>query len=521
MTDHLRPRPAVRLLALVALLAVLAWTHSGLPTAGDTRPELTVGVAGDITGVYPKVRDESFTFAILGNVYEALTRLDRDLRTRPALADRWESADDRTFRFRLRPGARFSDGRRVTVADAVASVQRALREDATRHALAAIDSVSATSDGEVQITTVGPAPTLLSLLHHAFIVPAADLEGPPVSPSGWPAGTGPYVIDFWTPGRELVLRANEHWRDGRAPFARVRLVVIPSAAERARALREGRLQIADSLGLDEIDWLRSAGLRVVSRPGLRVLYLAFRVDGPPFAEQEVREAFDLAIDRDELIRRALGGHGTPVALMVPPAVRGFNPEVGLPVPDRVRARQLLARAPASAKAVTLHGPNNRYVNGDRILQEVARQLGEVGVTVTVEARDKEAFFASLDAPETRFYLSGWSCDGADAGNALGSLFHTPTSAGLGFENSQGLSDRVLDEMIDAADREPTLARRNERLSAGLARVAALRLALPLVIQHETMGLAATVDWDPPIDMALRLEDARVAAGAAADGAGGR
>jgi peptide/nickel transport system substrate-binding protein len=515
--DVRRRRIALRLGALAALAGVLAWTESGSPTVGDSRPELAVGVAGDVTGIYPHVRDESFTFAVLGNAYEALTRLDRDLRTRPALAERWESTDDRTWRFRIRKGTRFSDGRHVTVGDVVASLRRALRQDATRHALAAVASVDAAGDDEVKITTNGPAPTLLSLLHHALIVPAADLDAGPGAHGAWPAGTGPYFVESWTKGKELVLRANEHWRGGRVPFARVRLLVMPSGPERARALREGRIQIADGLGLDELQWLQGAGdVRVVSRPALRVLYLGFRVDGPPFADASVREAYDLAIDREELVIRALGGHGTPVGQMVPPAVRGYNPELRTPRPDRERARALLAKAPPSARKVILRGPNNRYVNDERILREVARQLGEVGVTVTVEARDKEAFFASLGTPETAFYLSGWSCDGADAGNALGSLFHTPTASGLGFENSQGLSDPVLDEMIDAADRAPTLPERNERLWAGLARVATLHLALPLVVQHETMALSRDLEWDPPIDMALRLEEARLVPRTAGD-----
>jgi peptide/nickel transport system substrate-binding protein len=507
--DARRLRTVVRLTAPVALAGLLAWTDSGAPTVGDSRPELAVGVAGDVTGVYPKVLNESFTFAVLGNAYEALTRFDRDLRTRPALAARWESADDLTWRFRIHPGLRFSDGRRVTVADVAASVRLAQREDATRHALADVAAVEVVSEDEVRITTHGPAPTLLTLLHHALIVPASDIESPPAAASGWPAGTGPYAVESWTRGKELVLRANEHWRGGRAPFARIRLLVMPSGPDRALALRQGRIQVADSLGLDEWQWLQgSGGVRVLSRPALRVLYLGLRVDSPPFADPAVREAFDLAIDREELVARALGGHGTPAAQMVPPAVRGYNPELAASRPDRARARALLAKASAAARKVTLRGPNNRYVNDERILREVARQLAEVGVTVTVEARDKETFFNSLGTPETRFYLSGWSCDGADAGNALGSLFHTPKPSGLGHSNAQGFSDPVLDAIIDAADRAPTLAERNARLAAGLARVASLHLALPLVVQHETIGVSRALDWDPPLDMALRLEDAR-------------
>jgi peptide/nickel transport system substrate-binding protein len=440
-----------------------------------------VAVAADITGIYPDVRDESYTFAVLSNAYEGLTRLGRDLRPEPAVAARWENPDDRTWVFRLRAGLRFSDGRSVTPADVVASLRHALAETATRHTLAAIRSVEAAPDGSVHIATRGPAPTLLLPLSSAFIVPAADLSRPR---GAWPAGTGPYLVESWAPGRELVLEANAHWRGGAPSFERLRLRVTPEAAERARALRAGEVDLADALGLDELDRPLPAGFQIVSRPALRVLFLAFRVDGAPFADARVREAFDLAIDRDELIARALHGHGTPVGQVVPP--------------------DLLRVAGDGAREVVLHGPTQRTA----IMQEVARQLAEVGVRARVDARAKEDFFSLLDATDTRFFLFSWSCDGADAGNALGSLLHTPNAAGLGFENSQGLSDAALDALVDAADVAPTYAQRQRLLAAGLARVAELRAVLPLLVQHEAIGLGPRLRWDPPLDMALRLEGAR-------------
>lgn len=497
------PRPRGPWWRAALALALCLGSSACQPPAPALEPpagELRVAVAADITGVYPDVRDESFTFAVLSNAYEGLTRLGRDLRPEPAVAERWENPDLRTWVFRLRPGLRFSDGRVLTAADVVASLRRALRETATRHTLAAIESVEASPDGSVRIVTRGPAPTLLMPLSSAFIVPAADLA----RPSGpWPAGTGPYAVEAWTRGRELVLRANPHWRGGPSPYGRLRLTVLPEAAERARALHAGEADVADALALAELDRDLPAGQRLVSRPGLRVLFLAFRVDRPPFAEARLREAFDLALDREELIARALHGHGTPAGQVVPLAVAGYNPQLAPTRPDRPRAKALL-RAAGDPGEIVLRGQAQRLP----VLQEVARQLAEVGVRVRVDARERESFFELLDAPDTRFFLFGWSCDGADAGSALGSLFHTPTTAGLGFENSQGLSDPALDALVDEADAAPTAAQRQDLLAAGLARVAELRAALPLFVQHETIGLGPGVAWDPPLDMALRLGDAR-------------
>jgi ABC-type transport system substrate-binding protein len=124
--------------------------------------------------------------------------------------------------------------------------------------------------------------------------------------------------------------------------------------------------------------------------------------------------------------------------------------------------------------------------------------------------DKIRFFEFLGSPELELFLYGWSTSGADAGNALGTLLRTPSPSGLGAENAHGFTDPELDALIDAADDAPSLARRRKLLADALARVADLRPILPLVVQHESVALAAGVEWMPPVDLSLRLTGARPA-----------
>src|SRR5262249_45369396 len=144
-------------------------------------------------------------------------------------------------------------------------------------------------------------------------------------------------------------------------------------------------------------------------------------------------------------------------------------------PDAGRARSLLAEAGhANGLSVRLDGPNDRYVRDAAILREVSRQLAAVGVRAEVNALPKSEFFPMVNGRRTGFFLLGWACETRDAGDALDALVHSPGSGGLGSNNQQGISDRILDGLIDRANDGPRLALRNESLSLALGRLDELR-----------------------------------------------
>jgi peptide/nickel transport system substrate-binding protein len=467
-------------------------------------PELNVAVQGDITGLYPALRNESFSFAVNANVFEGLTSLGRDLAPQPALADAWENPDEHTWLFHLRPGVRFSDTQPVRARDVVASLRFAMTADATRTLLAPVESVDSPSEEQVRVRTRFPCPVLLSHLAFAYVLPESALA----SPKGPPApGTGPLRVESWQPGRELVVVRNSSFRGTPPDFERVRFVVTPDPAARLAALRAGRVDIADNVPNQEIEALRrSPSLRVVSRPGLRVLFLALPVDVAPFTSPRVREAIDLALDRPELVKRALGGFGAPASQLVPPPVLGYNPDIPVTGVNRARARELLRAAGVPAGvSLRLEGPTNRYPSGVEIMAEVARQLGEVGLRVAVEARPKEEFFEDVDAGRYQLLLYGWSCETVQAGEALDELIHTPP-AGKG-RNIEHFSDPAIDRLIDTANRSSSLRERGARLAQALAAVSRARPVIPLAIQNESFAFSAErVAWDPSLDMALHMAD---------------
>jgi peptide/nickel transport system substrate-binding protein len=489
---------------LTATVAALTWNCSA-PGTARSPVTLSIAVQGDVTGLYPAIRNESFTFAVNSALFEGLTRFGRNLQPEPAVADRWDSPDERTWVFHIRPGIRFSDGEPVRPADVVASLRYATGLVATQYLMAAVESVEEVSPDEVRVRTRFPFPVLLSHLTCAFILPKEALSRNPVSP----VGTGPFKLESWKPGSELDLVENPFFHGARQGFERVRLRVVPDRGERVRALLAGDAEIIGNVPLDQIrDLRRHEGVRVVIRPTLKVLFLVLRTAEPHFKDPRVREAVELAIDREALVSHALGGFGTPARELVPPAVLGYDETSPSPPPDARKAKALLAAAGyPRGFDLRIEGPADHYTNSVEIMGEVARQLGEIGVRVTPDPMPKEAFFAGMDTPHFDLALYGWSCETVHAGELLDELVRTPQAAGG--VNIAAFSDPALDRVIDAARQSPTLNERGHLLAQALRTVHATHAFVPLVAENESFAYTGAVDWDPGLDMALRIADLRV------------
>jgi len=469
---------------------------------------VTIAVRADVTGFFPNppAMDESFTNRVNAEILEGLTCLDPDGRVAPALAERWETPDERTYVFHLRPGLRFSDGSPLTSADVVASLLANIEKDwPTAGYLRNIGSIEADGPLGVIVRTRVPYPLLLYKLPWGYVLPFGVLGRNPVPL----VGAGPYRLASWERDRSFTLDRNDLFRGPRPAIGRVRFEIVPDGRDRVARLVSGRVDVVDEVPLEDVDALRfEREIRVFAAPSLRVLFLTLRVTEPPFSDPRVREAVDLALDRDELVERAYDGKTVTASQLVPPSVVGFNPALGTRMPDRARSRALLAQAGfPKGLDVRLDGTHNRYVNDLRILREVALEL--VGIRVTVNALEKSEFFELIDAGASAFHLVGWACGSGEASEAIEALVAT-RGPGLGGANSSGYSDPVLDGLLARSNEAMRPRVRVEALQAALARLAEQRPVLPLLLQAEAIAVSRRIDWVPGRDMRIRIEDMRLA-----------
>ena len=479
---------------------------SPAPDRPAERKTLTVAVRADVTGIFPNppASNEAFTIDLFSNVLEGLFRLDSALAVRPALVSSWSNADGRTWTLRLREGVRFSDGTPLTADDVTASLRAAIeRPFPTGAFLGAIRSVETVSPLEVRITTREECPSLPSYLTAGFVLSRAALAQTPIPP----LGTGPYSFAAREPGRSLTLRRNPY-HEPRAAFDEIRLLVVPDARERVAALLAGDADIAEAVPLDSVDALsRSESITVIARPGIRVLYLAPRVDRPPFDDPRAREALDLAIDRDELNARVYGGRAVPASQPVPLTVVGYEEALPVTRADRGRARELLRSVTGGAPVrVVLDAPNDRYLEDAALAKEAARQMELAGFRVSVRTRSKAEYFPFLETGASQLYLFSWACDTLEANDALDGAFRSPVRGRPPNQNHQGLADAELDRLIDDAASASEIGERIRYLRAAMERLHAIRAAAFLVVMPETIAYSNRISWTPPPTLVLRLHE---------------
>jgi peptide/nickel transport system substrate-binding protein len=472
---------------------------------------LTLAVRADVISFFPNPPGlaDTYTRNINSSIFEGLVTFDRDLSLRPALAESWINPDPLTTVFVLRPGLRFSTGQLVTAQDVVASIEASIRLGwETQDFFHTIESLRALDERRLEVRSRMNTFNLLTRLYRGFVLPREVLEKQPV-----PAiGTGPYRLERWEPGREILLVRNPYFRGPTPAFSRVRYLVVPDDAARVDLVRHGNAEIADEPPPELVAALRGRpDVRVITLDSPEALFLCPRLDRKPFSDPRVREAFDLALDRDEIVLRAARGAAEPAGQIVPHTIVGHDPQLQKTRLDRERARKLLREAGyAAGLTVRLDGPYNRYANDRRILDEVARELAEVGVTVAVNALDKAEFYKLIDSGASDLHLLGWSCSNGDAGDILEGLLHSRQGQTLGVWNTLGLSDPALDRLIDASIASPSKVERYRYLRQATDRVAEIRAVLPLVFPTVSFVASPTVEWEPPLDAVLRPAEVRPA-----------
>jgi len=502
------PTIASGLSPAVLVLALLAGCSRDRPAPPVSRT-VTLAVRADVTGFFPNppIQAEGYTIDMNRNIFDTLLHFDRNLGLQPGLAERWETPDDLTYVFDLRPGLRFSDGRPLTARDVAASLN-AVRERGwiTRDLFQAVVNAEAQGERCVIIRTRYPYFALLPRLTWGFVLPAGEIDKPEVPH----ISSGPYRLVEWSPGRGFTMERNPYYWGPPPAFDRARFVVAPDDRARIDMVLRGEADIADAVPLDEIPRLRrSTSVTVVSRAGIRVILLCLRTDAPPFADHRVREAVDLAIDRVGLVRTVFGGQAQPASQLVPPQVFGYDPHIVATTPDRDRARRLLAEAGLTNRLrLRLDGPTNRYVRDREVLVELSRQLGEAGITVDLNPMEKTEFFTLIDRGASQMHLLGYACTSGDAGEILEALLHSPAEGHLGSYNSIGLSDPQMDRLIDESNRAPEAGIRAALLQRALARASELRVALPLYIQTESAVVSRRIRWEAPMNFSFYPADMR-------------
>lgn len=339
-------------------------------------------------------------------VYDTLVCRDDAGRFVPALSRAWSCEPDaRTWTVQLREDVSFSDGRRLTADDVVASIERvgdpeSPGEMATQGVLSNYlgDALlEATGPHNLRIVTQRPLADLLDLLVDIAIIPAAtaraNLAGPETP------GTGPYRIiahgDSWA-AMEAI---RGHW-NGEAPYPSIRWQAEPDALARAMLVADGSVELATDIGVEGQRVVEGAtGTSTTGADISTCVAVLLNCATGPCVDLRVRQALNYGANVDRFMRDALGGATRRVNGPLSALHAGYDPGIPAYPHDTGRARDVLREAGhADGLELTLDVPERLPDESRALAESLASDYAEIGVRLQTRlSGDRPAYAAMVRA----------------------------------------------------------------------------------------------------------------------------
>ena len=400
--------------ALGAVVAAPSVVTSSLARAADRKygGVLRAGMGGGSTTdtLDPGTHTDSVGIFIERSMRSYLTEVAPTGDLRGDVAESWETqpgAIDWTFQ--LRKGVEFHNGKSLTSADVIHSLQHHIREGSTSAVagqMGQIAEMSADGDHVVKIKLkAGNAdfPWLVSD-YHVSIFPADD---------GWEPGigSGAFALDSYEPGVRAVLKRNDNYfKEGLPYFDGITVTVIPDDSARDNALKTGQVDVTNRVSQRTAKLLDKApGVTVHKIVGTKHYTIPMLVNIPPFDNVQVRQALRHAIDREALLNTILGGHGE-VGNDLPIGRRQefYNTELPQREYDPDHAAFLLKEAGMSGLSVDLSAASAAFDGAVDAAVLISEHAKAAGIRINVVRESNDGYWSNVwqNVPWCMCYWSG-------------------------------------------------------------------------------------------------------------------
>jgi peptide/nickel transport system substrate-binding protein len=309
----------------------------------------------------------------------------------PWLATSYElSSDQLTWTFHLRSGVKFSDGRPLDSTDVRYTLERALKGP-NAYILSAVNAIDTPNASTVVLHTShpwGPLAGDMSMYSNAIL--PNELRGmTDAAFFNHPIGTGPFVMESWTKGQQMVLKRNPHyWQEGKPHLDSVTFLTIPDDNTRLVQLKGGQIDIMEAPPYSSVSALQSTpGVVVDLFKSTAVSSIGMSEKKPQYQDLHVRRAISYAIDRVSIINDVLFGHGTPAASFFAPTWAYYyadTPKLWYDT-DKAKKEISLSKYPKGFKTTYAVAAGDE-LNGT-IAQIVQSNLKVIGIDVAIQSYD--------------------------------------------------------------------------------------------------------------------------------------
>jgi ABC-type transport system substrate-binding protein len=476
-------------MATMVALAPLSLMAQEAPKQGG---DIVVTYKDDITTLDPAIGYDWVNWSMIKSLYSRL--MDYEPGTPnlvPSLAESFTVAPDGlTYTFKLRTGVKFSNGREVVASDVKYSIERAVDpktqgpgagffgaikgfEDVTGGKATTLAGIETPDASTVVFNLSRPDATFLHVLaiNFASVVPKEAVEAAGGDFGKKPVGSGPFVLKDWTIGQKLLFERNKDYFVKDVPHIDSFSVEVGQEPLVALLrLQKGEVDIAGD-GIPPAKFLEiknsaDGAKMIVDGEQLHTGYVTLNTKVKPFDNVKVRQAMNMAINKDR-ITRILNGRATPANQPLPPLMPGYDKSFTGYAYDVAKAKALLAEAGfADGFSTVLYSTNTDPQ--PRIAQAIQQDLAAVGVKAEIRALAQANVIAAGGTEgEAPMIWSGgmaWIADFPDPSNFYGPILGCSGAVAGGW-NWSWYCNADLDKRAIAADSMSDPAKSADRTAA--------------------------------------------------------
>jgi len=382
------------------------------------------------------------------NIVETLTEINpNDGSITPRLATEWAQVDDLTWRFEIRQGVKFHDGADLDAEAVAFAINRTMDENLdcevrTKFFGGLTVTPTVTGNYTLEIATDSPVPILPTMMGTVAVMS-------PNTPMGVadrdPVGTGPYKFVDWNVGNSITLeRSSDYW--GSAPdVAKATFVWRSESTVRAAMVATGEADLAPNIAVqdatdDALDF---------SYPNSETSRLRIDTAVAPLDDVRMREALNLAIDRDGIRGSIFSKDVIPATQLVVPSINGYNGDLTVWPYDPEKAKELIAAAKADGvnvdAEITMIGRLGIYPNSTEVMEAMLAMLQGVGFNVKLQMLEVAEWVDILTKPyaEDRGAVVQQSQHDNNNGDAVFTAFNKYHSEGA----QSTLNDPEVDDLL--------------------------------------------------------------------------
>lgn len=417
-------------------------------SAGKAQKDTVIVAQGaDAKSLDPHATNDQPSSRVSKQIYDRLVEADENMKIVPGLAEKWTKVNDTTWEFNLRKGVKFHNGEELKASDVVFSLKRMQESKTVAEIIHAVKDVTAKDDYTVVITTKEPFAPLLSHLAHTA---SSILNEKAVKAGGQnygqnPVGTGAYKFVSWEAGSKITLVANDQYFGDKAKVKNAVFRAITEGTNRTIGLETGEVDIAyDIEPIDKEKVSTHKNLQLIEGPSLSYAYIGMNTTKAPLNDVKVRQAINLAIDKEAIIKTVLNGAGQVANAPIAPQVFGYNKDLKGYEYNKEKAKALLKEAGKENLKTTIW--TNDSAVRVQIAQIVQAQLKEVGIDAKIETLEWGAYLDRTSKGEHDMYILGWTTVTGDADYALYPLYHSTSFGSTG--NRTFFADKEVDKLLE-------------------------------------------------------------------------